>query len=170
MVNCKADRRGKISELIIMNYPIMSNQSTEPKTVSTRRNAAALGAFYLLQKCAKQRSSFSLNDLQKATGWKPQTARTYVSKKWKNYLRPVVGKKSAEFSVKLDFLELDEKSFLTQFSQVLAGEIPLRPLTLGDARDQVLAALGTYADMLGGANHIASEKQVRALVDQIESI
>ncbi|MBX9692518.1 MAG: DNA adenine methylase [Cyanobacteria bacterium] len=167
MVNCKADRRGKISELIIMNYPMLIAKESDPKPPPTRRNAAALGAFQLLHRCARDGVPFDMSDLQKATGWKVQTARTYLSKKWKNYLEPVEGKKSSEFSVKPIFLELDENSFLTEFSQVLAGSKPSRPQTLEEAREQALAALGAYADMLGAAESVASEKKVRSIVDQI---
>ncbi len=170
MVNCKADRRGKISELIIMNYPMINTESVPSAPITTRRNAAALGAFHLLHRCAKEGASFSLIDLQEATGWKVQTARTYLSKKWKNYLEPIDGKKSAEFNVKRAFLELDEMSFLTAFSQVLASGNTLRPQTTEHAREQVLSALEAYADMLIAAKSIESEKKVRAIVDQIKSI
>lgn len=193
MVNCKADKRGKISELIIMNYPrqsktvelklfsgkdvrkaVKSNQSKGPEgmppgAITPRRNSAALGAYKLLRKCANDGASFDIEDLQKATGWKLQTARTYVSKKWKNYLESVDGANTAQFRVRPAFLQLDEESFLLEFSQVLASK-PLPPKTIEEAKQQTMMALNTYADLLREAKNIAGEKKVRALVDQINSV
>ncbi len=194
MVNCKADKRGKISELIIMNYPIDSDdsmtsdkvetmidevksttadevkpdttelvKSSVPEKNSTKRNAAALGAFQFLHEHAKKGSSFSLDDLQKATGWKLQTARTYVSKKWKHYLEPIEEANSNQFKVRSSFLRLDEQGFLLEFSQVLGA----KPSTIDEAREQALAALTVYADMLGSALDVDEEKRIRKLLSQI---
>ncbi|MBX9668326.1 MAG: DNA adenine methylase [Candidatus Obscuribacterales bacterium] len=228
MVNCKADRRGKISELIIMNYqscsekvssseeteidpeaaqepaadaaaeaeleapaesaqelesptqagseavpaavPTAAPQATaEAKTSAVRRNSSALGAFQLLYDCAKSERPFSLEDLEQTTGWKSQTARTYVSKKWKHYLDPVDGARPAQFTVRLSFLQLNEESFLNEFSQVLANTKAV-PQTVEEAKEQALTALSTYANMIGAANNTSAEKRIRRLIEQIGSI
>ncbi len=248
MVNCKADRRGKISELIIMNYPscsekVSSSEETEieteidpeaaseaaqeaaadaaaeaeleappeseqeteaaaedelesptqagaeavpaavpaavptapprataeAKTGVVRRNSSALGAFQLLYDCAKSERPFSLEELEQTTGWKSQTARTYVSKKWKHYLDPVDGARPAQFTVRPSFLRLNEESFLNEFSQVLANTKAV-PQTVEEAKEQALTALNTYANMIGAANNTAAEKKIRRLIEQIGSI
>ncbi len=173
MVNCKADRRGKISELIIMNYPSRSTISTSKTTsqssaAPSRRNAAALGAFQLLHDCAKDGRPFSMDDLQKSTGWKLQTARTYVSKKWKHYLEPDAAK-SNQFKVRPVFLHLDEQGFLSEFSQVLGSKIS-PPQTIEDAREQALMALRAYAELLAEARDTAAEEKIRSLIDQVNIV
>ncbi len=167
MVNCKADKRGKISELIIMNYPKISAvtvaESPIPVTPN-RRTSAALEAFKFFSSCAEVDRNFELEELQKVTGWKTQTARTYVSKKWKEYLEPVAGAKST-FTVKKSFLRHTEDSFLAEFSQVLTNVS--KPETVEDARNQVITALTAYADLLAQNNNADVEKRIRALMHDI---
>ncbi len=174
MVNCKADRRGKISELIIMNYPRKSMEPDKtpsmPKSAPARRNGAALGAFKLLYDCAQKKVPFSLDDLGKATGWKAQTARTYVSKKWKNYLEPVDGKRSSYFNVAQSFLKLDEETFLAEFSQVLANTAASQPQNIEDAKRHALIALSNYASMLSESRNLTAEEQIRTLIAQVECV
>lgn len=172
MVNCKADKRGKISELIIMNYPAKAttqvpDSNLETESAPPRRSTAALGAFQLLHDCAKRQTSFTIDGLQTATGWKLQTARTYVSKKWKHYLEQIEGTKPIQFKVRSDFLQLTEQSFLTEFSQVLANSKTAVPQTIEDAREQALAALRVYADMLGAAHSTVDERKVRNLIELV---
>ncbi len=173
MVNCKADRRGKISELIIMNYPrreaVEAPSTAEAKTGSARRNSAALGAFQLLFDCASSQRPFTLEQLEQTTGWKSQTARTYVSKKWRHYLDPVDGEKPPQFMVKSTFLQLNEESFLNEFSQVLASTKAV-PQSIEEAKEQALTALTTYANMIGANNNVSAEKKLRRLIEQIGSI
>lgn len=168
MVNCKADKRGKISELIIMNYPKISAASEQPNSSATgaptRRTGAALAAFKLFSSCAERDRNFELDELQKVTGWKSQTARTYVSKKWKEYLEPVEGAK-ATFAVKKTFLRHTEDSFLSEFSQVLANVS--KPESVEDARKQVITALNVYADMLAQSNSFATEKKIRDMMRDV---
>lgn len=179
MVNCKADRRGKISELIIMNYPNKLKQAPpnevskltqpgEPKRPK-KRSAAALGAFQLLHVCAEEKRSFNLNELQLATKWKLQTARTYLSKKWKKYLEPVDGVSTA-FHVKPSFLELDEESFLMEFSQVLASSTRSQPWTLNDAKEEAISVLAIYADLLASADNAVAEKKLQSIIGQLRSL
>jgi len=180
MVNCKADKRGKISELIIMNYSneVAAKPSTPKaaaKTATTetlakastaepnKRSSAALGAFELMQDCAKKDKSFDLDDLQKATGWKPQTGKTYLSKKWKDYIEPAPDAKSS-YIVKKSFLSLSAESFLQEFSQVLA---PKKPSTVEEARDQAKSAMLVYAELLAQANNVIIEKKIRDLLEQL---
>lgn len=174
MVNCKADRRGKISELIIMNYPYPVsgtevNSSEETKTSPIRRSAAALGAFQLFHDCARSKKNFNLEDLQKVTGWKSQTARTYLSKKWKSYVEPVEGAKPPQFGVRASFLKLDEEGFLKEFSQVLSSP-EQAPQSEEGARQQVLVALNTYAEFLASAQNLTAEKRIRQLIEEVTSI
>lgn len=252
MVNCKADKRGKITELIIMNYapggseelrgaeeereglrdaeevseelrdaeeprdvgkptavpveevPLVAaatevqrssskvetpappvppaETSTPPTEVSTataevtappaevptpspvRRSGAALGAFRLMKECAEAERELPLDELCEATGWKEQTARTYVSKKWKDYLEPISAGKSKLFKVQKAFLKHTEQSFLAEFSQVLGHS---QPQTVEDARTQALNALRVYADFLGSANQTSEEQRIRTMCEEI---
>jgi DNA adenine methylase len=230
MVNCKADRRGKITELIITNYSLDDTRSvqgsvtqetlsqetlslksasdyisetdqvdapisaakTEPveepaqmqmetlmaaKTALTpkavvaaktpdRRSGAALGAFKLLSEYAEKEKAFELGELCIATGWKEQTARTYVSKKWKDYLESVDGPKSKLLKVKKAFLKHTEESFLAEFSQVGSAQ-GLKPQTVDEAKTMARSALLAYADFLAASDQAAEETRIRTLAEQL---
>lgn len=235
MVNCKADKRGKISELIITNYATDKDQSepspevtqltlttsaatevnfvaltdvkvasknskveadkssetktpecaspdvaesahvtseSESKPVSSspsspsKRSAPALGAFKLLTEYARKEQSFEIAELCEATGWKEQTARTYVSKKWKDYLESVDGAKSKLLKVKKAFLSHTEDSFLAEFSQALSVQ-NARPQSLDEAKSRARAALLTFAEFLAESQQTSEEARIRALADQL---
>lgn len=183
MVNCKADKRGKITELIIMNYapggseelgdaeensdvrkPAASPVEEVPTLPQNRRSGAALGAFRLMKECAEAERELPLDELCEATGWKEQTARTYVSKKWKDYLEPISAGKSKLFKVQKAFLKHTEQSFLAEFSQVLGNA---QPQNVEDARTQALNALRVYADFLGSANQTSEEQRIRKMCEEL---
>lgn len=236
MVNCKADKRGKITELIITNYatgtdserdleevtqlsltsPVASSelnfvaladatvpvkvaepipdaietQSPVPVTeiieqisettpevlgevkseatppAQIKRNAPALGAFKLLTEYAKKEQAFEISELCEATGWKEQTARTYVSKKWKDYLESVDGSKSKLLKVKKAFLSHTEESFLAEFSQALSVQ-NAKPQSLEEAKSRARAALLTFAEFLAESQQASEEERIRALADQL---
>ena len=210
MVNCKADKRGKITELIITNYVPANDLTTDSEEVTQlslttsaatsevkfvtlsdatvaeaeekampdetksgpapaaqfKRSAAALGAFKLLTEYAKKEQAFEISELCEATGWKEQTARTYVSKKWKDYLEPVDGSKSKLLKVRKAFLSHTEDSFLAEFSQALSVQ-NAKPQTLDEAKSRARAALLTLADFLAESEQVTEERRIRALVDQL---
>ncbi len=216
MVNCKADKRGKISELIITNYAtgkellepssaaevnfvavadvtvaslnskVEANSAGETETLVAepahvtseveskppvssapfKRSAAALGAFKLLTEYARNEQGFEIAELCEATGWKEQTARTYVSKKWKDYLEPVDGAKSRLLKVKRAFLSHTEDSFLAEFSQALSVQ-NARPQNLDEAKSRARAALLTFAELLAESRQPSEEARIRALADQL---
>lgn len=229
MVNCKADKRGKISELIITNYApdkdqseptqlslttsaatevnfvaltdvkvtsknskVEADKSSDTKTPEcdspdlaesalvtskseskpasssslSKRSAPALGAFKLLTEYAQKEQAFEIAELCEATGWKEQTARTYVSKKWKDYLESVDGSKSKLLKVKKAFLSHTEDSFLAEFSQALSVQ-NARPQSLDEAKARARAALLTFAEFLAESQQPSEVARIRALADQL---
>jgi len=59
-------------------------------------------------------TTFTQDDLKAVTGWTGQTPRTYITKKWKDFL---ARQSDGSYRVKLEFLRLSEGQFLQHFSQ-----------------------------------------------------
>lgn len=57
---------------------------------------------------------FSRDDLAQAMGWKPETVRTYITKKWKELLEKQT---DGRYRVKLEFRRFTKPEFLQHFSQ-----------------------------------------------------
>jgi len=58
--------------------------------------------------------TFTIDDLKAATGWTGKTPKTYMQKKWSDFLAEEVG---GRYRVKLEFQRLSESQFLQHFSQ-----------------------------------------------------
>jgi hypothetical protein len=71
-------------------------------------------AYEFFAKRVDDRNTFSIQELADYCGWKSSTPRTYVGKKWKDFLEPVgLGK----YRVKPDFKRIGRSQFLGQASQ-----------------------------------------------------
>ncbi len=63
---------------------------------------------------AHEGKSFVLQDLCVVTGWKPSTARTYIAKKWKDFLQKT---ESGEYVVD-GFVKISKEGFIARQSQI----------------------------------------------------
>jgi hypothetical protein len=71
-------------------------------------------AYEFLAKRVDDQNAFSIQDLADYCGWKPSTPRTYVVKKWKDFLEPAA---PGKFRVKPEFKRISRSQFLGQASQ-----------------------------------------------------
>jgi hypothetical protein len=77
----------------------------------------ALIAFEFLRKHAESQTGFDIDQLASAAGWTKVSARTYINKKWKDYLREKKQNGKKIFTVQKSFLRLTQQQFLAQFTQ-----------------------------------------------------
>src|SRR6185437_4911126 len=78
------------------------------------RNAAPIRAYRFLNDRATRKVDFVLPDLDAATGWTGDTARTYATKQWRQFLQK---QPSGSYRVTSRFLRLTERDFLRNFTQ-----------------------------------------------------
>ncbi len=71
-------------------------------------------AYQFFRNYAEKGNAFTVSDIAKHVGWEESTARTYINKKWKDYL---ISKPAKAFQVRNKFLRVTEQQFLAEFTQ-----------------------------------------------------
>jgi hypothetical protein len=77
-------------------------------------NLKALKAYDFLLAHSNSRNSFTIKELADNSDWQIDTARTYVTKKWRDYL---IAEENKQFRVKAKFKRLSSEQFLSEFTQ-----------------------------------------------------
>ena len=134
-----------------------------------KRQEAPLKAYCFLQNCARSRRTFDIEQLMAATGWKEQTARTYISKRWKEYLIFVDGAGSRRFQVVDGFSQINQSRFLEEFTQVLSDHrqnVPA-PGSLTAAKTQAVTALRHYIVLLGKSGDNVKALRLSRVIDEL---
>lgn len=78
------------------------------------RNQKPLKAYHFLLQHAQSNTSFTLDELAAATGWRGATPATYLNKQWSQLVERV---DPSSYRVKPDFTRLTKEQFLRRFTQ-----------------------------------------------------
>jgi hypothetical protein len=77
------------------------------------RREAQIAAFDFLRNRSESEEPFTIPDLKKATGWKPATIRTYLTKQFRGYIR----RDGQEYRVRAEFKRVNQSQFLSLVTQ-----------------------------------------------------
>ncbi len=116
------------------------------------KNAAPLRAYYFFRAMAEENTSFTLDDLTTATGWKPQTPSTYISKQWTQFIERLP---DGVMRVNSRFLRLTIRGFMKNFTQARS--------LLGEYRREFHQAVVSYEFLLP----LTKERELRKALDYL---
>lgn len=110
-------------------------------------------AFAFFGEMYRSGTPFTVGDLEATTGWSGQTAPTYISKKWSDFLE--YNKTAGVYRVKMEFRRLSEQEFLDHFSQ----KTPI----FGKYKRISFNSVVTYEFLLP----LAREPELRTILDEL---
>ena len=83
----------------------------------TPRNEPVKKAFEFLRTKALSQESFTVGDIETATGWATQSVTTYISKQWQGYLVQSGRGETKTYTGRRQFLRVTEQEFLEVATQ-----------------------------------------------------